>query len=458
MPKMTIIDADPKLRESLAFYFTQRKYQVSTYPRAVSAFLNHPRLRQENVILCDMHSEGMGGAEFIRSLRQQGHTTPIILMTDGQDVDLVLEATKSGAFYHAVKPLALEQLAQAVLRASQQLCEPQPQIPLFVGTTPQILSVTAQARRFATTNSSILISGESGTGKDVLARSIHQMSERCHHPFVAINCSAIPDDLLESELFGYARGAFTGALTQKAGLFEEASGGTLFLDEIGDMNYPLQSKLLRVVQERKIRRVGETQEHPIDVRIISATHENLKMLVRERKFREDLYYRLNVVQLTIPPLRDRREDILPLTEVFLRKHAPAQGLRLTDDAKAALCTHLWKGNVRELENVIERATTLVNGAEISAADLSIDAEQEATDVPAFFSIKRRMSLKELSQAYVEFMLRSNNNSRDKTYRELGIDRKTLYRKLATGIPPHGNPALGQERANTHKILGPDLAQ
>ncbi len=430
MDKMTIIDGDSELRESLAYFFKQRKYKVTTYTKAVSAFYNHPQLKDESVILCDLSTDGMSGIDFIKSIRQQGHSTPIILMADGHDIDLAVEANKSGAFYYAVKPLALEQLALVVQKASQQVkCNPKEEIPLFVGSSPQILSVTKQARRFAGTNSSILISGESGTGKDVLARSIHQMSERCHKPFVAINCSAIPDDLLESELFGHGRGAFTGATTQKTGLFEEASGGTLFLDEIGDMNYPLQSKLLRVVQERKIRRLGETQEHPIDVRIISATHENLKALVKEKKFREDLYYRLNVVQLNIPPLRERKEDIPSLTEVFLRKHAPCANLRLTAEASAALAKHQWKGNVRELENVIERAITVSRSNEIQSADLSIETEQEESDFPDFFSIKRKMTLKELTQTYIEFLLGANNNSRDKTYRELGIDRKTLYRKL-----------------------------
>lgn len=429
---MTIIDGDTELRESLAFFFKQRKYQVTTYPKTMTAYYNHKELMKENVILCDLNSDGMNGVDFIKSLRKEGHQTPVILLSDGQNVDLTLAATQSGAFYHAIKPLRLEQLALIVQKASQvvpvAVLTP---IPLFVGRSPQILSVSELARRFAKCDSSILITGESGTGKDVMARSIHQMSERRQKPFVAINCSAIPDDLLESELFGHARGSFTGALAQKLGLFEEASGGTLFLDEIGDMNYALQSKLLRVVQERKIRRVGETQEQPIDVRIISATHQNLKSLVKSNHFREDLYYRLNVAQIHIPPLRDRTEDIPLLCELFLRKHSPNKSIHLTKEGEGCLTRHQWKGNVRELENVIERAISLCPHNEINETDLAVNIEEDEPLPHAdFFSIQRRMTLKELNQAYIEFLLNLNHQSKNKTYRELGIDRKTLYRKLS----------------------------
>jgi len=429
---MTIIDGDSELRETLAFYFKQRKYQVTTYPKTMSAYFDQHKLKQENVILCALKSDGMSGVEFIQSLRKQGHATPVILMSDGLDVELAIEASKTDAFYYALKPLKLEQLAMVVEKASQfNPCTKHNSIPLFVGTSSQIMTVTDQARRFARSQSSILITGESGTGKDVMARSIHQMSDRCDKPFVAINCSAIPNELLESELFGYARGAFTGAVTQKAGLFEEAKGGTLFLDEIGDMNYALQAKLLRVVQERKIRRVGDTQELPIDVRIISATHENLKNLVKDNKFREDLYYRLNVIQLHIPPLRERKEDITPLIDVFLRKHSPLKVMRLTKEANTALNKHQWRGNVRELENVIERSITLSRSNDIGVADLCIETELECEEsVKNFFSIKHKMTLKELTQTYIEFLLGVNSNSKDKTFRELGIDRKTLYRKLS----------------------------
>jgi two-component system response regulator HydG len=321
---------------------------------------------------------------------------------------------------------------------------PDESIPLFVGKSPRLASVFQRARMISKSNSSVLITGESGTGKDVLARSIHQMSERSKNPFVAINCSAIPDELLESELFGHIKGAFTGAVDRKTGLFEEACGGTLFLDEIGDLNYKLQSKLLRVVQERKIRRIGETSEIKIDVRIICATHKNIPLLIQENKFREDLYYRLNVISLHIPPLRERKDDIAILSKRFIGKHAQRE-----QKASPAISAHAikylenlqWPGNVRELENTIERAVILCQGSTIEEADLLQDPGQNAQSsvqftepvednpIRPYFSINEQMTLEQICNTYVMFTLQQNKFSREKTYRDLNIDRKTLYRRI-----------------------------
>ncbi|NUN06619.1 MAG: sigma-54-dependent Fis family transcriptional regulator [Bdellovibrio sp.] len=305
----------------------------------------------------------------------------------------------------------------------------------IIAESPRFREVIRVARRVACSSANVLITGESGTGKEVIARMIHDMSTRQQHKFVAINCSAIPEQLLESELFGFARGAFTGAMAAKAGLFEEANGGTLFLDEVGDMDLHLQAKLLRVLQDKQIKRVGENHYRPLNIRILAATHCDLNEDILRKKFREDLYFRLNVVPIEIPPLRERREDILPLANYFLKhfsvKHQ-IHGKSLSRDALKFLNDHNWSGNVRELENVIERAVVLSSEQEISLRDLDCIEEYEG-DVNATFQRLcqqegRFLSLEEVSRNYIQYVLQANKGAREKTARDLGIDRKTLYRK------------------------------
>jgi DNA-binding NtrC family response regulator len=289
--------------------------------------------------------------------------------------------------------------------------------------------------------------GESGTGKEVIARTIHESSNRSSRPFVAINCAAIPETLLEAELFGHAKGAFTGAIDKKTGLFEEAEGGTLFLDEIGDMPLPLQAKLLRVLQDRKIKRIGENRFREIDVRIVSATHRTLKQEVMEGKFREDLFFRLNVIPIHIPPLRERPEDIIPLAEFFLRRYSAlnsTQTKRFSKDTLAVLLKHTWNGNVRELENTIERAAVLSDAEEISPIDLLMevgyatsDSRPSPTPASILSEIKEEPAshpsnqflLDEVIRGHIIKILEFNKGAKDKTAKMLGIDRKTLYRKL-----------------------------
>lgn len=469
MIHVSIIDDDSDLRDFLETYFKQKKYQVTVYISAQEAFCHPKELEKSSVIICDLMMEGMSGIDFVKATQEWQLPVPIILITTSKEVEYAIEAIENGAFDYAIKPLHLEQLSIVVNRAARfsklhleneglksALEIQNSSIPLFLGKSPSLARVTAHARRVAKSSSSLLITGESGTGKDVLARSIHLMSDRSKGPFVAINCSAIPNNLLESELFGHTKGAFTGAVDKKIGLFEEATGGTLFLDEIGDMNYQLQSKILRVLQDRKIRRLGENQDIDIDVRIISATHKNLEVLIAEKKFREDLYYRLNVIPLHIPPLRQRIEDIVPLTNLFLKKYSQINGNKITSITKNAyeyLCQYSWPGNVRELENAIERAIILCDGNQIEESDLNINSNKFPAEesqallersrdseemiinpstppvTSAFFSIDRQMILDELTNEYIKFLLELNGNSKERTYRDLGIDRKTLYRKL-----------------------------
>lgn len=314
----------------------------------------------------------------------------------------------------------------------------------IIGRSQNFLEALNIAKRVAKSSANIFITGESGTGKEVIARFIHSESKQHKGPFVAINCSAIPESLLESELFGHAKGSFTGAQEKRVGLFEEAQDGTLFLDEIGDLNLPLQAKLLRVLQEKKIKRIGENQYRPINCRIISATHKSLKLEVQENRFREDLLFRLEVIPINIPPLRERTEDILLLAEFFLRKFSSENGSASTKtfskEAISYLLENKWCGNVRELENTIERAMVLSEANEIRLQDflpkssefiLSTVSEKVNED-PNIFSIncaKYLPTLEEVVNKYLDFAVKKNDGARDRTAKAIGIDRKTLYKRI-----------------------------
>ncbi|MFV8258507.1 sigma-54 interaction domain-containing protein [Bdellovibrio bacteriovorus] len=306
----------------------------------------------------------------------------------------------------------------------------------IIAKSPRFLEVLELARLVAASSANVLITGESGTGKEVIARLIHDQSARQRKTFVPINCSAIPEPLLESELFGYARGAFTGAMNARQGLFEEADGGTLFLDEIGDLDLHLQAKLLRVLQEKKVKRVGENHYRPLNLRIVAATHNDLEGDVQEKRFREDLYFRLKVVSIKIPPLRERSEDILPLAHYFLDKFTRRYQMpekKWGRDVEEFLLTRPWMGNVRELENTIERAVVLSPAGVIPLKVLQDDLQVRECSLDQIFEKMhqtqgRILSLEELSRAYIEFVLKTNRGAREKSSRDLGIDRKTLYRK------------------------------
>lgn len=305
----------------------------------------------------------------------------------------------------------------------------------IIAQSPDFLSTLDLARKVASSSSNILITGESGSGKEVIAQFIHQLSPRRNNPLIALNCAAIPEHLLESELFGYTRGAFTGANTSKAGLFEEAEGGTLFLDEIADLDIYLQAKLLRVLQERKIKRLGDNTLRPINIRIIAATHDNLIQSVQNGKFREDLFFRLTVISINVPPLRQRREDILPLAQHFAQKHASINNKEIcgfSDSARHFLLSQMWPGNVRELENCIERAVVLATDNYIQLNDIHQTSPHQKT-LNFIQSVKQDspqiLSIEEMNRLYIEYALQINNGAKEKTARDLGIDRKTLYRKL-----------------------------
>lgn len=385
---LLVIDDDVDLLEVIRDYYRPRGYRVDL---AESAFQPLERFKEAqnsespyDVIICDMKMPLFDGLEFIREMRTISPTTPIILMTAHSSIELAVQAVREGAYDFVNKPLNFAQLTVAIERALslRKIQSENESLRSAISSTQNLDGMIARsaamvnvinfARRVAASEANILIHGESGTGKEVIARAIHTNSPRAKGPFVAINCSAIPETLLESELFGYAKGAFTGAQDKKLGLFEEANGGTLFLDEIGDLSQALQAKLLRVLQERQIKRVGENQYREIDVRILAATHKNLEVEVQNGTFRQDLYFRLNVIRIDIPALRERREDILPLADMFLKKFASKNGATVrgfSREAQEFLYQQNWSGNVRELENAIERAAILCETDVVQTQDL-----------------------------------------------------------------------------------------
>ncbi len=462
--EVVVVEDDVDVQDLLKAYFTPRGYSMTFFDNPIQ-LLEEAKKRNlfADVIITDLLLPEMTGTELIKKLRSWGLTVPMILITSKSSIQTAYEAIQAGAFDFIVKPLHLPQLEISVQRAVRfkEILHENTQLRQVLKEKTDSFSekVVAKsmgfrtaldlARRVAQSSANILITGESGTGKEVIARTIHESGHRTAGPFIAINCAAIPETLLEAELFGYAKGSFTGAVDKKAGLFEEAEGGTLFLDEIGDLNQPLQAKLLRVLQDRKIKRIGENRFRDINVRILSATHRNLKQEVHEHRFREDLYFRLNVIPIHIPPLRERPEDILPLAEFFLRRFAAvnmSSAKVFSKETLSYLLKHQWSGNVRELENTIERAVVLCEGEEITPLDMLVENNHFLEEVKSMTShlsninqrddsfekpenINSHFLLDDIVKGHIIKILEINKGAKDKTAKMLGIDRKTLYRKL-----------------------------
>lgn len=457
---LMFIEDDIDTQEIVSTFFRQQGFKVDCFENAEDALVQFDLERQKyHVIISDLKLPDMSGIDFTKKMKEQGHDIPIIIVTSSRGIETAISAIHAGAYDFVVKPLHFPQLLisvqralhlasvkneNSVLKTAIQLKESND----FGGVIAKSESLKKNielAKRVASSNCNVFITGESGTGKEVIAKIIHYQGKGKKSPFVAINCSAIPEDLLESELFGHAKGAFTGATDKKIGLFEDAEGGTLFLDEIGDLSLPLQAKLLRVLQERKIKRIGENAFRSIDVRILSATHKDLKKEVVEKRFREDLYFRLNVVPIRISPLRERREDILPLAEFFLKKFVAVNNSQIKGFTKSALDRLLnmkWPGNVRELENTIERAVVLSSGTMIDSSEIESFLQNEVGDDESIlrgalqgldFSLasesQKVPTLEEVSKKYIYHVLKLNEGAREKTASDLSIDRKTLYRKL-----------------------------
>jgi DNA-binding NtrC family response regulator len=450
--EVLIIDDDQDTLELITSFFRSAGYSTLPYTDPLLAFDDLVNARVScDVIITDLTLPGISGIEFTKRLAESALDVPVILITANRKVEIAVEAIRAGAYDFVVKPLHFPQLLVSVERAlflqkvqeendtlktAVKLNEGQASVSGVIGKSPGLRQALDLARRVAKSDTNILITGESGTGKEVIAKVIHALGARKRAPFIAINCAAIPENLLESELFGHARGSFTGAADKKIGLFEEAGDGTLFLDEIGDLNLPLQAKLLRVLQERKIRRIGENQFRPIKARIISATHRDLRSEVKNKTFREDLYFRLNVIPIWIPPLRERKEDIIPLAEFFLKKFSALNGSKVrsfSKDCLESLLKNPWPGNVRELENVIERAVVLSESSQIEQLDVCPISSEPETETAEFgFSNpngSRVLTIDELVNRYVRHVLDLNHGVKEKTAKDLCIDRKTLYRRL-----------------------------
>jgi DNA-binding NtrC family response regulator len=398
--------------------------------------------REVNLVLLDIRMPGIDGMEVLRRIKDLSEPTEVVIITAVKSLKTAVEAIKLGASDYITKPFDTHEILALIKRVVEKQAlvkevlylrsevDRERQFENLVGRNARMQEIYTLITRIADNRSTVLLCGESGTGKEVLARAIHQHSNRAQRPFVAVNCAAIPAELLESELFGHEKGAFTGAIATKVGKFELATGGTLFLDEVGSMRLDLQAKILRALQERELERVGGTRTIKIDVRVLAATNRDLKKAVEEGGFREDLYYRLNVVPITLPDLKDRQEDIPLLANHFVQKFAPESNPSVREIAKeamAVLMSHTWPGNVRELENVIERAVTLGRGPAILPGDLP--AHLAGGTNPLERAVNKEATLEDLEKDYIAMILRRTRGHQIRAATILGIDRRTLYRKI-----------------------------
>ncbi len=439
-----VVDDDAAMREMLVSMLEPEGYRVDTAPDVATA-LGSLRDRDYDAVLSDVRMPGKSGIQLAQEIRDLRARTPVVLMTAFGTLDSAIDALRAGAFDYIVKPFKRDGVLVALERALEHRALTEENVRLrravdqtsgmgdLYGVSPAMREIFALVKRVASSRSSVLITGESGTGKEVVARTLHFTGARAKGAFIPVNCTAIPEGLLESELFGHVRGAFTGAHATKRGLFEEANGGTLFLDEIGDMGAQLQGKLLRVLQDQEIRPVGGNSSVKVDVRIIAATNKDLRAEMDAGRFRVDLYYRLNVIPIQIPPLRERPEDVALLANQFLRRHASDRVRRLTPAALEALKRRRWEGNARELENFVERVLALCDRDVIDLADLprlddGPDAAPATPKDALGFALERRMSVRDLEDWYIDEVLRFTRGNKVQAARILGINRRTLYRR------------------------------
>ncbi|MEP6925790.1 MAG: sigma-54 dependent transcriptional regulator [Pyrinomonadaceae bacterium] len=439
MKKILVVDDDAASCELLKEIFQSQGWQVET-ANTPDAALNLADKHNFDLLVSDVNLEAnKTGLDLLKEMRTR---CPVILVTGFGTLETAVEASREGAWDFISKPF---KVAEVIMTARRALEKTTPEIQeerdvnqissKIVGRTPEMIALYKEIARVAPTRSTVLILGESGTGKELVARSIHQNSPRAHQQFIAVNCGALTETLLESELFGYVRGAFTGANTDRRGLWEEADAGTLFLDEIGETSQAMQVKLLRALQEGEIRRVGSTQTRKVDTRIVAATNRNLEKEVEAGRFREDLFYRLSVVTLEVPPLRVRRADIPLLAERFLQKamaNVEKKNLRFSEEVLKLLSVYEWRGNVRELETAIEYAAIRVRGNEILPEDLPTKLNSSETrEAAARFHLQELYadlpSLDELEKRYLQHVLEATSGNRSRTAEILGIDRRTLYR-------------------------------
>ena len=444
--RILIVEDEEKLRRVLSLHLESLGYEVASTASAEEALRLAPQVQ---LVLTDLRLPGMNGLELLEAIQRQNARLPVIVMTAYSSVETAVDAMKKGAADFLPKPFSLDHLAAVVRKALevQQLREENARlreelgrryrIENIIGTGPKMQEILAAVMRVAPTRTTVLLCGESGVGKDLIARAIHYHSPRAEQPFVKINCTTIPENLMESELFGYEKGAFTGAVASRPGKFEQADKGTVFLDEIGDVPPAVQVKLLRVLQDREFERLGSNRTRQIDVRVIAATNADLRRALEEGNFREDLYYRLNVFPITIPPLRERREDIPLLAERFLRKFAAETGSRVEEispEAMQKLVEYHWPGNVRELENVIERSLLYADGKVLLPEHIRLDYAPRRLNngqaAPADGFLPEGMTLEQYEQHLIREALRRAGGNKSQAARLLGLTRNALRYRLS----------------------------
>jgi DNA-binding NtrC family response regulator len=452
MPTILIIEDEAKMRRLLELNLGDDGFKTLSAGDAETGLkLLHSEL--VHLVLTDLKLPGMSGLEFLQSAKQQHPTLPVVVMTAFGSVETAVEAMKAGATDYVLKPFSLAEMRMVVHKEldNSRLREENRSLrealgqkyshPNIVAISRKMQEVLATVERVAPTNSTVLLGGESGVGKDLIARAIHEKSRRASGPFIKINSTAIPENLLESELFGYEKGAFTGAAASKPGKFELADKGTLFLDEIGDVPPAIQVKLLRVLQEREFERLGGTRTIKVDVRLLAATNRDLRAALEDGTFREDLYYRLNVVPIDIPPLREHKEDIPGLANLFLARFAKDSGReeKITGISSAAmqlLVGHYWPGNVRELQNVIERACALATGGQLEASDIQLDTPRHRTNTASDRDrfLPDGMTLDQWEDEMIRESLKRAGGNKSQAARLLGLSRNALrYRLSKIGI-------------------------
>ncbi len=448
MPAILIVEDEAKMRRLLELNLGDDGFTTLSAEDAETGL----KLLRENpvdLVLTDLKLPGMNGLEFLQTIKRQNAALPVVVMTAFGSVETAVNAMKAGASDYVLKPFSLTEMRMVIHkeldvrnlreenRSLREALGKRYSHPNIVARSPRMQEVLATVERVAPTNSTVLLGGESGVGKDLIARAIHEKSRRASGPFLKINSTAIPENLLESELFGFEKGAFTGAVASKPGKFELADKGTLFLDEIGDVPPVTQVKLLRVLQEREFERLGGTRTVKVDVRLIAATNKDLRQALEQGTFREDLYYRLNVVPIDIAPLRERKEDIPDLVNLFISRFTgesgkPVQGI--TAEAVQVLVNYHWPGNVRELQNIIERACALAKGSVLGPSDIHIDIRpSKAANSPGGF-LPDGMTLEQWEDEMVREALRRANGNKSQAARLLGLSRNALrYRLSKIGI-------------------------
>ncbi|HEU0033728.1 MAG TPA: sigma-54 dependent transcriptional regulator [Kofleriaceae bacterium] len=463
-----IVEDDAAMRDLLTEELSDAGFEVASTGGAAGG-LELARLEHFDLIITDLRMPEMDGFDLIRGVMALPEPPHVVMITAFGSIETAIRAVKLGAYDYITKPFEIEELllvadkalGERALRHKvarlQREVEERFGFGNIIAKSQAMRDVTALVQRIAPSTASVLITGESGTGKELIARAIHYNSTRANGPFVGVNLAAVPEGLIESELFGHKKGAFTDARADKPGLFLEADGGTIFLDEIGELALPLQAKLLRVLQEHEVRPLGATKNQRVDVRVVAATNKNLEAMLADGSFREDLYYRLNVIHLDLPPLRSRPEDVIPLSEHILAqlgaRQTPPRRMRLAPDAQQLLLAYHWPGNVRELMNVLERGVALCQGELISDEDLPPQVREKRPPDFLGAAIARRMTLADLEREFIERVLEDEAGNKTRAAQRLGLDRKTLYRKLDEYAKARGETAPA--RPSTPSAMGDD---